>query len=314
MSNSYDQHHDNVEQARKSNGEFGPYNAGHSEVSLSGVGNDETLNAAIDDLKDTLPADIPVSRSTNTFGESNVDVGKIREDEQYPMNVYGDGEGNYTLHAPLPGEGSHNVHDAVSTISTDDSQELAVHAADFYRDNVVHAGSPPDPNRDKYGQFREVDRRPIQPGYDNGWDESSDRAAVVVAEHGITGYSRIGEPVTEELSFGRSQFTPHRVTLQNADRQEVEFPHFRGSAYGDEPPTAAETIGSVADDARSIEDYPTLDEFAQEAVGVDPVDKFDEPEAWEQVKRDYENIHDNAERLKSFVGEEAYEKLLWGDE
>ena len=168
---------------------------------------------------------------------------------------------------------------------------------------------------DEYGPFREVDRRFIQPGRDSGWDDPADRAVHVVSAQGITGYSRIGEPVTErhEGTHSISEYTPHRVTLQNADRHEAEFPHFRGSAYGDEPPTAAETIGSVAEDAQALEENPHIDDFAREVAGFHPEDQLDDPEGWKKVQRDYANIQANSERLKDFLGQESFNELIWGD-
>lgn len=287
--------------------------AHHAEREGSGGEADSTLNRAVDDLEADLPEGVSVQRETNEAGETNINIGQEREDGAYPMNIYGDGEGNYSFHAPPPDADSHNVHDAVGSVSTDDPEELAAYAADFYRDHVADADTH-DSNGDQYGPFREVDRRDVEPGYDHGRGEASDLAAHMVHEQGITGYSRIGAEETQSHGFGSSRFTPHRVTLKNEAGDEVTFPHFRGAAYGDEPPTAAETIGSVVDDARSIEEYQTLDEFAENVGGVDPVDKFEDPDSWAEVKRDYQNIYENSEKLKSFVGDEAYEKLLWGGE
>lgn len=166
---------------------------------------------------------------------------------------------------------------------------------------------------DKWGEFREADRRDIQPGTDTGYDEPSDHAASVVAEQGITGYSRIGEPIAQEHHFGTTHFTPHRVTLTNSEGDELTLPHQRGSAYGDEPPTASQALGAVIDDSRLAEIYDNVDDFSRE-MGFDPVDHIDDPEKWEQMKRDYQNIQDDAESLRNFIGDESYEKLMWGED
>lgn len=303
MSTSYDKHKSQVEAARKGDGKFGSYESGESAAALDPRGFEpleyEDLERLGDHLENELDGDWRVvvvdgfaSVAEDSEGEPQFDIA-ITEDGRIDARF----ESGYHTDSEMlgsPGELEEFAEKA-----------LSAHHAERQGRNV---------DGDRYGPFREVDRREVETGEDSGYDEPSDRAVDIIAEQGVTGYSRIGEPVADERSSFGHEFTPHRVTLKNDEGDEVEFPHMRGAAYGDEPPTAAQVVGSVADDARMVEDYDDDEDFAREVMGFDPVDQFDDPEGWEQVKRDRKNIRDNAESLRGFVGDEAYEKLLWGEE
>lgn len=165
---------------------------------------------------------------------------------------------------------------------------------------------------DKWGPFVEMDRQATEDGEDSGYDDCSDRAVAVVKDQEITGVSRIGEP-SNDPKFGRFAPTDHRVTLSKPDGSQVEFPFIMGAAHGTKPPSTAHVIGSVADEAALVENTDSVEEFARE-TGFDPVDQIDEPEGWEQMQRDYQHIKDNGEALREFIGDEAFERIKWGED
>lgn len=176
---------------------------------------------------------------------------------------------------------------------------------------------PGDDWRDKWGEFIYIDTQDMDPGErQNDESDEYNRAADIVKKQEISGTSDIGESLDEAIDTPMgtyvNTYTPHRVTLSKPDGSSVEFPYRMGSAHGSTPPTSAQVIESVCQDANLVESTDGLEGYARE-VGVDPVDQEEDPEGWEQVKQDYHHVQENTENLRNFVGRKSFRQLMWGD-
>lgn len=85
----------------------------------------------------------------------------------------------------------------------------------------------------------------------------------------------------------------------------MTVPFKMGLGHKGAPPALADVLDCLAMDAASLEDYPQYEDWAP-SLGFDPDSR--------KGFAVYETCRKQSERLKRFLGEDAYETLLWHTE
>jgi hypothetical protein len=99
-----------------------------------------------------------------------------------------------------------------------------------------------------------------------------------------------------------------RVTLQRPESAPMYVPFSQGSAHT-EPPTAADVLDCLASDAATVENARDVLDFAAE-MGFD----LDSHKNRERARRTFETIQRQSGELREFLGDDAFETLLWNTE
>jgi hypothetical protein len=119
-------------------------------------------------------------------------------------------------------------------------------------------------------------------------------------KHGITLSAKEVDhnpQLTEEWPDG-----DHRLVTFKLGRKKFEVYFTRSAAFEGEPPSLSEVLCCVALDANTIESTRSFEEWCSE-FGYDSKRDL-------RAFRTYENCKKQTERLKKFLGDEAYAALL----
>lgn len=104
----------------------------------------------------------------------------------------------------------------------------------------------------------------------------------------------------------------YRVKFKKGPKSLVTY-FSMGRAHAD-PPTPEEVLSSLADDAAGYENNPDVDSWVRE-YGEQAGEEIDpESSAARKEKKLFRTIEKAAEKLKKFLGEDAYKQLLWETE
>ncbi len=101
-----------------------------------------------------------------------------------------------------------------------------------------------------------------------------------------------------------SMFNYH-VTLSGNGRM-MTTPFSKGQGHKGAPPTIDEVLECLASDAGLIENSRNFDEFCSE-IGAE----IESDEDRRRELKSYKQCKAQTERLKIFLGQDAYETLLW---
>lgn len=221
--------------------------------------------------------------------ETGVDLGVVSAAHDHPVTPFGIAAMSRDLDTAI-----RNDDQQIAEHLTQRLAEME-HRVNYYENEAAHRG---------------MHTGEPQPGSD--FEDDEDRAARLAQQWDVRGVSKIGDPVSD----GKWGFhTPHDVTLimddpDTGDERSETFEYHMGSAHGSTPPTCANVLNNIALDAASVDnaggDY---DVWASE-IGIPD----DEPEAYEQGRRDFEKVKDNAERMENLLGAERFEQLKWGEQ
>jgi len=98
----------------------------------------------------------------------------------------------------------------------------------------------------------------------------------------------------------------YRISLKKGPKSLVT--HYSKGSGLPEPPDVFEVLSSLADDAAGFENNPDLDSWIREyGHEEDP----DEEDPHKKDRKIFKAVEKSAEKLKKFLGEEAYKQLLW---
>lgn len=98
----------------------------------------------------------------------------------------------------------------------------------------------------------------------------------------------------------------YRVSLKKGPKSLVT--HYSKGAGLPEPPDVVEVLASLADDATGFENNPTLQNWLREyGHDVDP----DDEETYKKDQKIFKAVEKSTEKLRKFLGDEAYKQLLW---
>lgn len=218
------------ESARKPNGEFGSYAAEESGATLDGSADTSATigSQAADKLQQHLPDGVTVEHNEHprSEGVEDIRIGEQREDETWPMYIYTNGDGIYDFHAPPPDTPSHNLHDAVDELETDDPEELASFAADFYRNNVAER-KPVEPVNPAP---KEADTDTLYQLNDELTDELSTKGWVAKDESDYDKLNNLTHEVANSAVVERDDIV--QKFLKTEELNELGF-DVRHTAYGD---------------------------------------------------------------------------------
>lgn len=93
-----------------------------------------------------------------------------------------------------------------------------------------------------------------------------------------------------------------RVVLQRSGGKRMTVYFSKGRGHNGKPAEASEVLDCMASDAAGVENAQSFEDWASE-YGYDTDSR--------KAHRTYSICKRQAERLKKFLGDEAYEKLLW---
>jgi len=123
------------------------------------------------------------------------------------------------------------------------------------------------------------------------------------ANHWVCTFSRAAQIVGQTVSYPASKLgSPRFEDVISADRLTTFFS--QGSAHK-EPPTAADVLDCLAMDAAGVENAKDFEDWASE-YGYDTDSR--------KAERTYKICQQQAADLKEFLGDEAYQSLLWDTE
>ncbi len=97
----------------------------------------------------------------------------------------------------------------------------------------------------------------------------------------------------------------YRVTLSGNGRRMILY-YSKGEGFKGEPPTIQEVLRCLADDAGLIENSGDFESFCGETGA-----EIESDEDRRRELKSYKQCQAQTERLKTFLGQDAYETLLW---
>lgn len=181
---------------------------------------------------------------------------------------------------------------------------------------VVHEPSPAE----TAGEFDPDDAIPMAMGSSEPDDGDEYRIQRISESSGVTGSStHIG--TVEDLGGDNGKFGDgthkHVVRLERTDEttgevRSADFDYYLGSAIQDRQgkPEVVQVVDSVVADHKLVADADYDPHRFAEDMGF----RTDEPEDLAQVEHDIEQIRQNASNMRDLLGDETYEKAMYGDE
>lgn len=123
-----------------------------------------------------------------------------------------------------------------------------------------------------------------------------------IATHGIT--AAFIEPADDNPQMTDDQDMDHwRVTLYCEERRtNLIVPFSMGKGHNGAQPTVEEVLDCMASDAQGFEEVQTFEEWADN-YGYDSDSR--------KAKATFDNIERQSAELRSFLGEDAYQNLLF---
>lgn len=142
--------------------------------------------------------------------------------------------------------------------------------------------------------------------------EEFENSSAVVKDAGVSGVSRVYEPGTNQ---NWTDATRHNVTMTRVDedgkRQNLSANYYMGSHHDGNTPSCSEVLGTMGDDAASVEN--SGGDFEEWHHSMGGQDKFEDPEGYRESKRTFKEIQQNSERAERFLGSDNWEKIKFPD-
>lgn len=122
-----------------------------------------------------------------------------------------------------------------------------------------------------------------------------------IGKHGITATARRADhnPNVDDTDWGAG--ARHWIVTLERGGKWMLVPFSQGSAWTTEP-TAADVLESLASDASGYENAPSFDEWCAE-YGYDTDSR--------KAERTFNLVREQSQELSTFLGDDAYEELLW---
>lgn len=101
----------------------------------------------------------------------------------------------------------------------------------------------------------------------------------------------------------------YKVVFKKGSKRLVSY--FSMGAGLPDPPEVSEVLDSLASDAAGYENNPDFDGWVRE-YGLDADEEDEDP--YRKHRKGFKLVKQQAEKLKKFLGDQAYEELLWNIE